>query len=132
MSDKKEYIDYEKTIESLRNVSKEYYNGITCGDIDKKNIGFSTRDDWSVYSVKLYFTNYKGRYGSSSCGTFVYLGDNKLVTHGLIKWLNNNYQMVFNGVADILEKESDKARLKEISELRARLKEIGGLEEDDV
>lgn len=123
----KDYKDYERTIQNLRNVTVRYKEETKPDNVDKYELEFSVNNsDWSVYSTRLFFRNYKGYYGRSSCSTFVQLGDEELVTHALIKWLNENYQTVFNGMADILEHESERARKKEIEELKARLAEIKG------
>jgi hypothetical protein len=120
----KTFKDYDTTIKLLRSVTETYKEGIQSPDVDKYGIGFSRRDTHSVFATWVHFQNYRGRHGNRWCNSFVYLGDLKIVEDAFIEWLDKNYQMVFNGMADMLEADCDMARKIRIEELRKELGEI--------
>jgi hypothetical protein len=100
------YKTMQHTAASLRAVADKYRARSSQPECDKYGIGFNVDDRFSVFRVALTFCNWFGYYGSSGCTPHIYLGDGNTVKRYFLRWLNENYQMIFDAMAAAIEKDS--------------------------
>ena len=99
---------------------ERYKNKISQPKVDKHGKGFNSDDRFTAFKKTIYFGAKAGDYGSSSTYSQLHLCNSENVGNALVKWLNQNEELVFQGMAEILRKEAGEL----LSEAREEVAEV--------
>jgi len=88
---------------------------------DKQNFGFNIghSSEYNSFKTTVWFYAYAGQYGSSSVYSQLSVSDDKAVNAAFIAALNKHQKLIFQTMAEIMEKEAASLRNKAESEIAA-------------
>lgn len=100
------------------------------GHVDKHAFKFveGGGDRFNAVQFRFYLEAYRGAYGSSNCCTNTVADcSREEINQALVRWLNKNKQMLFDGVAQELNNMANEALLaakEEVAKLNAALEVV--------
>jgi hypothetical protein len=118
------FLRLEHTVKQLRGATELYTKTVAPATCDKHGIGFNKDNRFTAFEVSVRFSSWAGWYGSSSCSSVISFSDPDAVKNAFIKYLNSNWQQIFDALADIIEKESIESKNKYIADLKNELERL--------
>ncbi len=126
-----EFLRKERTAKALREAKANYLTalenpgpGPRTQTIDKHGFGFNRDGRFSAFSVRVNLDSWTGRYGSSSCSTFLHLPDRDVAGAALVEYLNRHKWEILQGMADIIDTGNSAAKEAYAEGLRAELERL--------
>lgn len=118
------YADYEKAIKEVGTLREKYLSTAARSSCDKHGWGFNQDSRFSIFKAEVSLDSWVGWYGNSSCTTPGDIANKDLFVKYFVKWLDRHSDRMLSEIADMMEKDSLKAKEKRIEELQTELERL--------
>lgn len=108
----------------LDGIRKDFEEKTKSPRVDKKGIGFNYDSRFALFSVKITLDSWLGYYGSSGCSTLFSLFDRDMAASALVEYLNDHFDDVCTGMAEILKERAKSLATKAEQEAAETLKDL--------